>query len=148
MSAMMPEKEVEDLIPGYEKPKQLAKTLIVGMLPTTRKAFLACWGMHRHLPGMESPLALATMVSVWCRDWGLAEADAETCLRQMCSPERMAAHKFTSDLTTDLSALVTAKIKFRETQREMIERRGPDVNPDNQAKVKDLLADFAKRMAP
>ena len=137
----------DEIVPGFEKPNKLAKTLIASFAPQTRKAFLGCWGMHRHLSGMDSPLALASMVAVWIRDWGLAESDAEACLRSMCDPESMQLHKFASDLTTDLANAATRHIKRRAAERAQAERRGPEIDPDSQARVQSMLGEITKRMA-
>lgn len=139
MSDLIKNHGVDELVPGYEKPNKLAKTLIAGMQVDTRKAFLGCWGMHRHLSGMESPLALATMVSVWVRDHGLSEPDAAACLRSMCDPESMAKHKFTSDLVTDLSNMVLMAIRRRNRERAMAELRGPEISPEERARTAEIL---------
>lgn len=135
----------DDLVPGFEKPNKIANRLITGMHPNTRKAFLGCWGMHRHLSGMESPLALASMISVWIRDWGLAEEDAATCLRSMCAPDSMGKHKFTSDFVTELSAYVDRAIKERKKEKARREMLAPEIDPDEAAKAAAIIREIADR---
>lgn len=134
----------DDLMPGYEKPNALAKRLIASFQPETRKALLGVWGMHRHLPGAESPLPISQMVHTWIRDWGLAEADAAACLRTLTDPEAMGRHKFGSDLYTALAKLVTQAIKERKRKLDMASRSGPEIAPEEQQKAAGLIRNLVE----
>lgn len=90
----------------------LAKPLRL-LPPAVRPAALRVWACHRHLAGLESPLSLASLVSVWIGEHGLTPDDATEVLDRMLDPECVGRHKFASDLTTALAGEVAAVLKRR-----------------------------------
>lgn len=84
------------------------------------------WICHRHLSGLDSPMAIAGAVKVWMANDGLIEEDAAAALKSLLSPMRMGSFKFASDLMTALAKEVDEAIRRRRIDRETEERRKQD----------------------
>ncbi len=120
----------------------MIRALSNGLSLETRKAVTACFMTHRHLNGMASPVPLLSSLTIWIRDWGLLEEDARAVLGTMCSPAMMREHKFGSDFMADLAAGAAEMIRRRESERKAASLRGPDISPEEQAKVQAKLAEI------
>jgi hypothetical protein len=99
------------------------------------------WACHRHLTGLESPLSLAAMFGVWCREYGLTEDDAAAILAGCLSPERMGQFKFASDLITHLAGAAAVAIRRRKVEAEQAARReaGESITAEEQARAAEML---------
>jgi len=115
-----------------------------------RPAALRVWTCHRHLAGMESPVALAALLSVWIDEHGLAPADAATALGRMLAPDRVGLHKFASDLTADLAAEVAETLRRRakeaeqQRQREQADRDAAAAVPLKPGHLRAMLAGIGR----
>lgn len=103
--------------------RELIKKPLRALPASVQPAALRLWTMHRHLAGLESPLSIASALSVWIEFHGLEPSDAIKVLDLLTAPGRMASHKFASDLMTAISAEVSTAITRRQQQREAAERR-------------------------
>lgn len=117
------------------------------MLPNAlRGEVLALWAAHRHLVGLESPMSLAAMLSIWMRRSGLLTEDAVLCCRRLLDPEQMQSHRFASDLTTTLATAVAEVIRARKRDEAMLQRRDVSTpDPEAQKVLDQLLESFASR---
>lgn len=118
--------------PSHDRPVALTHETLaeltqhpLRMLPLPlRPTVTALWACHRHLVGLESPMPLAALISVWISQHGLTVEDAEACCRAMLAPHAVAAHRYASDLTAALAQSVARAIDQRlRTQRDADRRR-------------------------
>ncbi len=107
----------------YERAKEILSTPMSLLDRQLRPALFECWACHRHLTGMETSLPIAAMLSIWISRWGLSVDDAREILEQAQHPDRIASHKFASDLTTALASAVSARLKSRAAEAETEQRR-------------------------
>jgi hypothetical protein len=107
----------------YERAKDILSTPMVLLDRQLRPALFECWACHRHLAGMETSLPIAGMFSIWITRWGLSIDDARDILEQSQHPDRIASHKFASDLTTALASAVSQRLKKRSAEAEAEQRR-------------------------
>jgi hypothetical protein len=115
--------------------------------PATRRAVVACHGLHREIKGLEEPLTILTWVTIWIRDWGLIESDAEKILRMMTDPEKLREHRFASDLKCNLASAASDCIKRRERERVAAENRLPEIDPDEAAKAAAIIREAKERFS-
>ncbi len=113
---------------------------------STQRAVMACHAMHREMRGLEEPLSVLSWITIWIRDWGLLEEDAEIILRAMTNPERVKDHNFANELKTSLANAAHAMIKRRESERLAAAARGPDISPEERANAAAVLADYRNRI--
>lgn len=98
------------------------KTPMLAVPIPLRPVVAEVWMLHRHLAGMESPLALAAAISVWIDRWGLTQDDLKAVLVGMTHPGQMGNVKFASDLMSNFAHLCARKIETKGTSEADIRR--------------------------
>ncbi len=78
------------------------------LLPTNLRIIaLNLWFAHKHLPGMETPAAIAFVVSKWLeRKPTIGEKLASEAMEYAMSPHAMQGHKTTADVICSMARLV------------------------------------------
>jgi hypothetical protein len=102
--------------------RDVLKTPLRLLPESVQPAALRLWACHKHLAGLETPLPLAGMISVWITEHNLRDDDAAEILNELMAPDRMQGFKFASELTTTLAALVNSRIRARRAEAENLER--------------------------
>jgi hypothetical protein len=115
------------------------------MLPESlRPDVLTLWVCHRHLPGLESPMPLAAMLSVWIARHGLRPEDAAAICRQYVAPKRIAEHRFAADLTVALASAAAEAIRRRQAECEAARLRQQVTTPTDAVALRQLLRQIGR----
>jgi hypothetical protein len=113
-----------------------------------RPEALTLWACHRHLAGLETPMPIASLLSIWLSRDGLEMADAIAACRAMLTVEAVARHKFASDLTTELAQACATAMRRSQSLAAMLQRReGVPVRQVRQVHTgSDAIGDFLARL--
>lgn len=124
MSDLVPSADRLTLVPEYAR--AIMKTPSVLVPEQVRPALFECWACHRALKDMETPLPIASVMSVWINRFGLTTDDATDILLSLQHPDHMAGMNFAGELVAKLAGLVSMRLRQRRTEAEVAQRRRED----------------------